>query len=198
MHQLLLRPGRLSRSLGPSMLMGVVAVVAGVVSTTPAHAAKPAWDQVANVKDAAERLAKLQRSAGANGVLKFLDACYRTHTLASKFTQGLEACMAQDYMHTRVLTTIYSKLPPEARNKPDVLTPEAIAKGLGDRFAVIINQYAISRVDAEAFKRTVDTHGFPLFLSAVFPNAGGTGGGAGEGAASPPPASSPSPQPKSK
>ncbi len=152
-------------------LLCLVPAIAGTLLTVPAYAAKPTWDQVANVKDAAERLAKLQRSAGANGVLKFLDACYRTHTLASKFTQGLEACMAQDYMHSQVLASIYAKLPPEARSKPDALTPETIAKSMGDRFAVIVNQYAISAEQTAAFKRTVDTHAFPIFLKAVFPNA---------------------------
>ncbi len=80
---------------------------------SPAHAAPGKWDHAANIKDAAERLAKLHKREGSTGVLKFLDACYRTHLLASEYTKGLEACMAQDYMHTKVLATIYAKLPPE-------------------------------------------------------------------------------------
>lgn len=149
-----------------------VLVLSSISLTLPAHAAKPAWDQEANLKDAATRLAALQRRSGASGVLKFLDACYRTHLLASNFTQGLEACMAQDYMHSEVLAAIYAKLPAEARARPDVLKPEAIARAMNDRFVTIFAQYKISAKDSDAFKRAVEKHGFPIFLQAVFPKAG--------------------------
>ena len=53
----------------------------------------------------------LHKREGSPGVLKFLDACYRTQLLASEFSQGLESCMAQDYMHTQVLAMVYSRIP---------------------------------------------------------------------------------------
>ena len=90
-------------------------MIAALLGASPVHAAKGDWDHTANIKDAAGRLAALHKREGSPGVLKFLDACYRTHLLASDFTKGLEACMAQDYMHTRVLATIYAKLPVDQR-----------------------------------------------------------------------------------
>ena len=143
--------------------------LAAVCAVAPAHAEKTDWDHAANIKDAATRLAVLHKRQGSPGVLKFLDACYRTHLLASDFTKGLEACMAQDYMHTQVLATIYSKLPYEQRQKSGVPSPEAMAQGMGQRFVTAFTQYKVPVSDAEDFKKRVDKYGFPIFLKAVFP-----------------------------
>ncbi len=102
----------------------MLGVILAVSVMTPAQAAKPEWDMVANIKEAAGHLGKLHRAQGSQGVLKFLDACYRTHTLASKFNRGLEACMAQDYMHSQVLAVMYARLPEEARAKSKMPSPE--------------------------------------------------------------------------
>ncbi len=145
-------------------------------SFIPAQAAKPAWNQTANIKEAAGHLAKLHRSQGSQGVLKFLDACYRTHTLASEFNRGLEACMAQDYMHSQVLAVIYARLPQEARAKSNMPSPDFIAKSMGARFSSIFSQYNYTPAQADDFKKSVDKHGFPIFLKAVFPkDAAGAG-----------------------
>ena len=151
--------------------MAVLAL--SIVAGTQAHAAPGKWDHAANIKDAAGRLAMLHRREGSPGVLKFLDACYRTHLLASEFTQGLEACMAQDYMHTQVLATIYARLPAEQRAKTGAPSPQVIADGMGKRFVTAFSQYKVPVSEAEAFKKLVDSQGFPVFLKAVFPNAAG-------------------------
>ncbi len=140
-----------------------------ITAAFAAQAAKPAWDQTANIKEAAGQLAKLHRAEGSQGVIKFLDACYRTHTLASDFNRGLEACMAQDYMHSQILAVIYSKVPPDDRAKSNFPSPEFIAKTMGARFASVFRQYKLTPSETDAFKKAVDTHGFPLFLKAVFP-----------------------------
>jgi hypothetical protein len=150
------------------------AVLLAVVLGATAHgsvvnAAPGKWDHVANIKDAATRLAKLHKREGSQGVLKFLDACYKTHLLASDYTKGLESCLAQDYIHTRVLATIYSKLPADQRQRLGIPSPELIAGGLNQRFVQSFTQYKVTIADAEDFKKQVDTHGFPLFVKSVFP-----------------------------
>jgi hypothetical protein len=145
----------------------------------PDARAKESWDHVANIKDAAKRLAVLHEREGSVGVLKFLDACYRTQMLASEYSQGLESCMAQDYMHTRVLAKIYAAIPEDERAKMGVPSPEAIADGMGKRFVAAFSQYKISTKQAEAFKKMVDKNGLPLFVKSVFPKekAGESGDG---------------------
>ena len=146
------------------------AALAVIVLATAAHAAPGKWDHAANIKDAALRLAKLHKREGSTGVLKFLDACYRTHLLASDYTKGLESCMAQDYIHTRVLATIYAKLPPDQRARLKIPSPELIAGGLNKRFVSAFVQYKVTVAEADDFKAQVDTHGFPVFVKSAFPN----------------------------
>jgi hypothetical protein len=144
-------------------------LVVGLLLATGAHAARGDWDHAANIKDAATRLAVLHKREGSAGVLKFLDACYRTHLLASDYTKGLEACMAQDYMHTQVLAMIYSKLPEDERKKLGAPSPELMAKGMNQRFVNSFMQYKVTVADGEDFKKLVDKHGFPVFIKAIFP-----------------------------
>jgi hypothetical protein len=150
---------------------GIAAALLLVALASQAPAATGKWDHAANIKDAASRLAKLHRREGSPGVVKFLEACYRTHLLASAYSQGLEACMAQDYMHSQVLALIYSRLPPQDREKLKAPSPEFIAQGMGQRFGAVFSQYKVPVKEAEDFKRLVDKHGFPEFMRAVFPKA---------------------------
>jgi hypothetical protein len=132
---------------------------------------KPTWDQAANIRDAAARIAKLQRAQGAQAAMNFIDACYRTHSLAEAYSAPFEACIAQDYLLTKTLTQIYSRLPPEARQKLKAPSPEALAQAMGHRVVAAFSQYKVPAADAEAFKKLVDEHGAPVFLRIVFPGA---------------------------
>lgn len=149
---------------------------AAAAALMAAGAAPPAsaaidWDRAANIKGAATRLVDLHRRQGSNGVLRFLDACYRTHMLASEFNAGIEACLAQDYMHSQALARIYSRVPPEVREKNKNPSPEEISKGFAGRFVAAFAQYKLAAADATQFKALVDKHGLPVFLKGVFPNA---------------------------
>ena len=140
-----------------------------LVVTPHASAAKETWDHVANIKDAAKRLGALHQREGSAGVLKFLDACYRTQMLASEYTAGLESCLAQDYMHSQVLAQIYARIPQADRVRMGTPAPEDIARGMGARFVAAFRQYKISTKQAEALKKMIDKDGMPIFLKAVFP-----------------------------
>ncbi len=147
-----------------------IAAFAICLATMPhASAAKETWDHVANIKDSAKRLGQLHQREGSQGVLKFLDACYRTQMLASEYTAGLESCLAQDYMHSQVLAQIYARIPQEQRVRMGTPAPEDIARSMGARFVAAFTAYKISPKQAEAFKRMVDKEGMPIFLKSVFP-----------------------------
>ncbi|WP_343062313.1 hypothetical protein [Hyphomicrobium methylovorum] len=150
------------------ILKALILVMALSAPVFPA-AAKEDWNKVANIQDAAKRLAVLHKREGSAGVMKFLDACYRTHMLSSTFTQGLEACLAQDYMHTQVLARIYARIPQKERVKMGVPAPEELANGMGQRFVAAFSQYKIGVKKAEAFRQLVDKNGMPIFVRAVFP-----------------------------
>jgi hypothetical protein len=129
------------------------------------------WDRAANIKQAAERIGLIQRTRGAEAAIKHIDACYRTHGLASAYSAAFEACIAQDYMETKLLTRVYGRLPPERLQKMGAPTAEQLAQAMGRRVVAAFGQYKVSTEDAEAFRAEVDKVGMPLFLKTVFPNA---------------------------
>ena len=146
-------------------------LTAGMAAAAPVAQAQSSitWDRTANIKDAATRLGQLHRRGGSQAVLKFLDACYRTHMLASDFNQGLESCMAQDFMHTQVLAQIYARVSESELKSKNVPTPKLIADGMAQRFQAVFTQYKISKDDALAFQKRVANDGLPIFVAAVFP-----------------------------
>ena len=157
-------------------------VAAGAQTAAPAPAQPPAaegappsvaitWDRAANIKEAAERIGLIQRTRGAEAAIKHIDACYRTHGLASAYSAAFEACIAQDYMETKLLTRIYGRLPPERLRKMGAPTADQLAQAMGRRVVAAFQQYKVSAADATAFQSEVDKVGLPIFLRTVFPNA---------------------------
>jgi hypothetical protein len=134
-------------------------------------AAKPKWDRVANIEEAGTHIGHLQRRQGAQAVMKYLDACYKTHTLSSEFTSAVETCVAQDYIFTQALALVYSRVPHEERAKLGIPEPSALASAMGSRIDGTFAQYKISASDALSLKKLVDKHGFPAFAKIAFPNS---------------------------
>lgn len=145
-----------------------VLAAAAVLGPAVAHAGR-SWDRAANIGDAATRLVEMHRERGSQGVLKFLDACYRTHTLSSAFKAALEACLAQDYMYARVLAQIYARLPEEARTRFNAPDAAGIERAVQYRFSKVMEQYAITGEEGEEIVRSIETHGVPVFVKGVMP-----------------------------
>ncbi|MBY0224676.1 MAG: hypothetical protein K2Q28_02600 [Hyphomicrobium sp.] len=169
---------------GLAMMVAAAAwsVAAGAETAAPAPAQPPAaegaptsvaitWDREANIKEAAERIGLIQRTRGAEAAIKHIDACYRTHGLASAYSAAFEACIAQDYMETKLLTRVYGRMPPERLRKMGAPTAAQLAQAMGRRVVAAFQQYKVSAADATAFQSEVDKVGMPVFLKTVFPNA---------------------------
>jgi len=150
------------------LALGAAAVI-GLGSTSLAAAHDPGWDQVENIKEAATRLAQMQRMQGATKTFGFIDACYRTHSLSSEYTKAFEACIAQDYMETQILTMIYSRTPPEVLKRQGAPTPKMLVETMTRRVGAAFGQYKVPKEKIVAFQRNVDQHGFPLFFKTLFP-----------------------------
>ncbi len=132
---------------------------------------KPTWDQAENIRAAAEHLGKLQRQRGAKGAFEFIGACYKTHGLAETYAAPFEACIAQDYMQSKILAMIYSRLSPEQLKSMGSPSPADLKMSLSRRVAAAYLQYKIPVSYAGDFEKLVERHGFPVFLSMVFPNS---------------------------
>lgn len=154
------------------LIVGLVVLAVAMTAGPPARAvaAKAAWNQIENVKGAARRLGVMQRRQGSEATLKFLEACYKTHMLAEKYTEGLESCMAQDYMLSQMLAVIYAKVPIEKLNAMKAPSSDVIARAMRGRFQSIFRQYKITQKQADNLKKAVDEYGMPAFIKIVFPN----------------------------
>ena len=163
-------------------------------------AVEPDWDQAENIKDAATRLAQIQRTQGATKAFQFIDACYRTHRLSSTYTKAFEACIAQDYLETQILTLIYGRLSPDTLKRMGAPTPQVLTSTMLQRVGSSFAQYNVSKERIAEFKKNIDEHGFPLFFKTLFPDAKmpvpNLGPGAGDKPpGDPPPATKPNDAP---
>ena len=149
----------------------VAAGLIGMSTTSLVAAQDPKWDQVENIKEAATRLAQMQRTQGATKAFTFIDACYRTHSLSSDYTKAFEACIAQDYLETQILALIYSRMSPEALKRTGAPSPQMLAESMSRRVGAAFGKYKITPEQVATFKKNVDEHGFPLFFQALFPDA---------------------------
>lgn len=136
------------------------------------EAAEPAdWDQVATIKGAAERLGRLHRAKGAKAAYELIDNCYKTHSISKSYSEGFEICITQDYLETRTLIQVYSRMPPEALSQAGVPSPAELAKSMGQRITTAFRHYGKTQEYADGLKRLIDVHGFPVFVTLVFPEA---------------------------
>jgi len=161
-----------------------LAVVQAAAEDAPqagaAPAVKPAWDQIENVKEAAAHIAKLHRAQGAQKAVGFIDACYRTHSLASSYSRPYEACIAGDYILAQSLAAVYSQLPAEELMRRGAPQAAEITKSMGERVAAAFQHYNISPADAHAVRLLIEKHGMPVYVGIVFPKSEGQPGSAGE------------------
>ena len=136
-----------------------------------ADAVTPEWDQVATLRGAADRLGRLHRAKGAKAAYDLIDACYRTHGLSSTYGEGFEICIVQDYLETRTLMKVYSRMPPDVLEKLGVPSPDQLAHSMRQRVANAFGQYGKSQAYADNLRQLVDEHGAPVFLAHIFPEA---------------------------
>lgn len=145
------------------------ALLACYVASASAAPGRPDWDQSANIKDAAQRIAEIQRTQGATKAFNYIEDCYKTHSLSSEYTKAFEGCIAQDYLETQILALVYSRLPPETLKKMGAPEPRQLAQSMGQRITAAFATYKIPVARVEKFKKIVDDDGFPVFFKVLFP-----------------------------
>lgn len=163
--------GGWERSWRANLARAIAAAAFAACFPAPASAApgKPDWDQSANIKDAAQRIAEIQRTQGATKAFNYIEDCYKTHSLSSEYTKAFEGCIAQDYLETQILALVYSRLPPETLKKMGAPEPKMLAETMGQRITAAFATYKIPVTRVEKFKKVVDEDGFPVFFKALFP-----------------------------
>jgi hypothetical protein len=137
-----------------------------------ALAAEPAWDRQANIESAAVRLAELQQARGALGTYEHISACYKTHTLGSAPTAGLEGCLVLDYIHSNVTAALFTRLGPDKRREMQVPEPDLLLTDMSRRIGGALAQYKIDEAGVRAWVTLIERHGMPAYTKARFPGRG--------------------------
>ncbi len=145
----------------------------GLAGAGGAVAAAPAWNQSDNVKAAAKQLAGIQQREGAEGAVRFISACYKTHGLASAYSKSYEGCVAQDYMQARALALVYSRVDEATLKQKGMPTAEAVTRALNARMNAAFAKYRMSQDDGRKLVQLVESQGVPIYLSIVFPKSAG-------------------------
>jgi hypothetical protein len=145
-------------------------LTAGMVAT---QSAKPtaSWNQIANIKEMAAHIGKVQRGQGADKAMSFIDACYRTHSLGSVYSKSFEGCIIADYLLAQALVAVINRVPAEELRNGGSATPAEIANAVQSRIVAGFGQYSMGNAEAKALLALVDQHGMPVFLLTVFPKA---------------------------
>jgi hypothetical protein len=138
-----------------------------------AKAASPAWNQGENIQAAAKQLAEIQQRQGAEGAVRFISACYKTHGLASKYSKAYEGCVAQDYIQARALALVYARVDEATLKQKGMPTAQAVTQSLNARMNAAFAKYQIASEDGQSLVRLVETQGVPIYLSIVFPKSAG-------------------------
>jgi len=154
--------GKVARSV-PVIAAGSLLVV-----SSAAFAQKTNWDRVAHIRKSAEQLADLQKVRGALGAYEHIAACYKTHSLASRYGQAFEGCIVLDYIHSKVTAAVYERLPIEDRKKMGAPEPAALVGAMSSRISGGLSQYKVGEKEAQALIALIDKHGIPAFTAARF------------------------------
>jgi hypothetical protein len=160
---------RTGRRVGIAGVAAAASLVACCLAPAAAAPGKPDWDQSANIKDAAQRIAEIQRTQGATKAFNYIEDCYKTHSLSSEYTKAFEGCITQDYLETQILALVYSRLPPETLKKMGAPEPKLLAQSMGQRITAAFATYKVPVARVEKFKKIVDEDGFPVFFKVLFP-----------------------------
>ena len=149
----------------------IVAILAlGLLPHAPVQATTGvSWDRVANVKDAAAKIGELQAQSGVEQAFRFISACYKTHGLASTYSKAFEGCIAQDYIVSKTLIEIYTRVPADALGKMGAPSAEQIDASFKQRAANAFGQYNRPPEDALALRGVIEEVGVPAFMKAAFP-----------------------------
>lgn len=129
------------------------------------------WDQIENVKSAAQRIGRVQRSKGAETAMTLIANCYKTHTLFESYSRGFESCLIQDHLQTRVLVEVYGRMQPEALRRIGAPSKESLMQANIARFSATLAKYKFPPAYANHIRKLADKHGWPVFLEIVFPKA---------------------------
>lgn len=131
----------------------------------------PGWDRVQTIRQAAQRIAVVHRSKGPAAAYKLIDACYRTHSLADLYTEGMEICIVQDYLQTQMVTRVIERMAPGTLARSGVQSPKELRKIMQIRIGKTLKMFDMPPTFGTEVMKLAEKHGSPVYLAVLFPEA---------------------------
>jgi hypothetical protein len=127
--------------------------------------------RIANINKASAEIAAIQKQKGADGAFAAIHSCYqRELTNAKSLTSGIEACMTQDIIVSRVSAQFYAKLNPEGRRRAGSPEPSTVLNEMAQRVIGVYRRFGISGEDGRAFNQLVEQNGMETYGRTMFPD----------------------------
>jgi hypothetical protein len=154
----------------PLKMIALVAV-ASLFCATQLRAQTSATDRQANIVRAAEDIARIQHDKGSDGAFAAIDQCYRRELAqAQSLTPGLETCMTQDIIVSRISAQFMESLSTNWRTVPGAMDPDELRSEMGKRVTGVFDKFHATKADLVAFNVVVSNLGMTAYGHAVFPD----------------------------
>ncbi|TQV83801.1 hypothetical protein [Denitrobaculum tricleocarpae] len=157
------------RHFFPCLLSGVF--TASLLAFSPQGFGQEAtWDRAQNITDAAVAIAVIQKEKGSRGAFEVIKTCYETAIEpAESYTQGVERCLTQDIINSRMTAAFYGSLSAEARERNGVPAPETITDAMGKRVSATFARLEVPPATAREIVTVINGEGETAFRKARFP-----------------------------
>jgi hypothetical protein len=129
-------------------------------------------NQIANIEKAAAEIAAIQTKKGADGAFSVITDCYKRElAVAKSLTRGLEACMTQDLLVSKISAAFYAKIGEEARKASGSPDPKAVLGAMVGRVMGTFRKFQLSDQKVSEFNQLVEKYGTEAYGKVRFPNA---------------------------
>jgi hypothetical protein len=127
-------------------------------------------NRIANINKAASEIAGIQKRRGADGAFAEIHACYsRELAIAKSLTRGLESCMTQDIIVSKITADFYSRISAEVLKKSGGSDPRIVIGAMLQRVMGTMDKFKVSKQDAGEFMQLVQKHGLESYGGTRFP-----------------------------
>jgi len=126
--------------------------------------------RIANINQAAAEIAVLQKQKGADGAFAAIEECYRREFATAKsFSPGVEACVVQDLIVSKVSAAFYGRQTPEVRKMAGAPEPGEVMNAMIKRTIGAFRRFSVPEQEARNLNQLVEKHGMDAYGRTMFP-----------------------------
>lgn len=126
--------------------------------------------RIFNIEQAAILLADEGKARGRTGEAALINACYeRELNPAKSLTPGLEACLAQDIISSKIAAQVFGGVSEEARRLANVPAPQLVLEAMAKRVYGVLGKFKVPPSDAREINVIIQKNGMEAYGRQRFP-----------------------------